>query len=86
MLFMCWLMLSGGWQQTLINRGTTSAVMEASMAWFFASGVVFAVMAFLIVAYEFWKLLTGQLADDQLIGVIESEEDVAATDPALARR
>ena len=44
MLYMCWLMFQGGWQQTVINVGTTSAVMEASMAWFYASGVVFAVL------------------------------------------
>ena len=41
---MCWLMVKGAWQQAVINCGTTSAVMEASMAWFYASGVVFAVL------------------------------------------
>ena len=76
MLFMCWLMAKGGWQQTGINYGTSSAVMEASMAWLYASGVVFAVLAALIVAHDFWKLLSGQLAEDELIGVVESEEDV----------
>nr|WP_157398401.1 MULTISPECIES: TRAP transporter small permease [Ramlibacter] len=77
MLYLCWLMGQGGWQQTMINRTTTSAVMEASMAWFYASGVVFAVLAGIIIASEFWKLVTGQLADDQLIGIVESEEEVA---------
>jgi TRAP-type C4-dicarboxylate transport system permease small subunit len=76
MLYICWLMLRGGWEQTLINAGSTSAVMEASMAWFYASGVVFAVLAALIIANEFWKLVSGQLSEDQLIGIVESEEDV----------
>jgi TRAP-type C4-dicarboxylate transport system permease small subunit len=78
MLYMCWLMGRGAWQQTLINYGTSSAVMEASMAWFYASGLVFAVLAALILALEFFKLVTGQLADDQLVGIVESEEEVVA--------
>ena len=74
MLYICWLMFRGGWQQTVINLGTTSAVMEVSMAWFYASGVLFAVLAALIIAHELWKLLTGQLAEGDLIGVTESED------------
>ena len=83
MLYMCWLMGRGAWQQTVINYGTTSAVMEASLAWFYSSGVVFAVLAGAIVALEFFKLVTGKLADDQLIGIVESEEEVVAK-PAAA--
>lgn len=78
MIYMCWLMGRGAWSQTVINFGTSSAVMEASMAWFYASGVVFAVLAALIIALEFFKLLTGVLADDELVGIVESEEDVVA--------
>ncbi|ROZ69661.1 TRAP transporter small permease [Ramlibacter sp. WS9] len=76
MIGLCVVMARGGWQQTVINYGTSSAVMEASMAWLYASGVVFAVLAALIVAHDFWKLVSGQLAEDELIGVVESEEDV----------
>lgn len=78
MLAMCWLMFSGGWQQTRINLGTTSAVMQASMAWFYASGVVFSLLAALIIANEFWKLVTGRLGDAELIGIRESEEEPLA--------
>jgi TRAP-type transport system small permease protein len=74
MLYMCWLMFSGAWQQTRINYATTSAVMEVSTAWLYVSGLLFAVLAALIIAHELWKLLTGQLGDDQLIGVVESED------------
>ncbi|WP_048439458.1 TRAP transporter small permease [Caenimonas sp. SL110] len=84
MLYMCWLMASGAWQQTLINRGTTSAVMEASMAWLYASGLVFAVLAVIVLMHEFWRLISGQIADDDLIAIIESEEDVAHPNPASA--
>jgi len=74
MLYVCWLMLKGGWQQTVINYGTTSAVMEASMAWFNASGVVFAALAGLIVIFELWKLATGAVDEEELIGVTGSED------------
>ncbi|NRF71610.1 TRAP transporter small permease [Aquincola sp. S2] len=86
MLAMCWLMASGGWQQMLINRTTTSAVMEVSMAWFYASGVVFGVLGALIIAHEFWKLVSGRLAEAQLIGIVESEEDVATADAGAGAR
>jgi TRAP-type C4-dicarboxylate transport system permease small subunit len=59
MLAMCGLMGQGAWQQTVINAGTTSAVMEASMAWLSASGVVFAVLAGLVILYQLFELLTG---------------------------
>jgi len=74
MIYMCWLMGRGAWQQTLINRDTTSAVMQASVAWFFAPGVLFAVVAGLVLFHDLWKLLTGRLADADLVGVTESED------------
>jgi TRAP-type C4-dicarboxylate transport system permease small subunit len=74
MIYMCWLMGRGSWQQTLINWETTSAAMQASVAWFFAAGVLFAVVAGLILIHELWKLLTGRLSDAELVGVTASEE------------
>jgi TRAP-type C4-dicarboxylate transport system permease small subunit len=85
MFYMCWLMFQGGWKQTVINAGTTSAVMEVSMAWFYASGVVFAAVAALIIVNDFWKLVSGQLSEAQLIGVVESEEDVPAGEPVTVK-
>ena len=89
MLYLCWLMLVGAWQQTVINWGTTSAVMEASMAWFYAAGVFFAAFAMLFIANDFWKLVSGQLSEGELIGVTESEDEVPhgeaqAANPATA--
>src|SRR4051794_18781788 len=45
MLYLCWLMFRGAWQQTVINWGTESPVMGASMGWFYASGLFFSVFA-----------------------------------------
>ena len=74
MLLMCWLMFRGSWQQAVINYETASAVMQASMAWLYLSGIVFAILAALIIVHELWQLLTGRLDDAQLVGVAESED------------
>lgn len=74
MLYLCWLMFRGAWAQTVINYGTTSAVMEASMAWFYASGLFFSVLAFVFILNEFWKLVSSRLSESELIGVRESDD------------
>jgi TRAP-type C4-dicarboxylate transport system permease small subunit len=74
MLFICWLLYSGAYQQTLINWDSTSAVMEVSMAWIYAPGVVFAVLGGLILLAELLRLLTGQMRDEELVMIQESEE------------
>jgi TRAP-type C4-dicarboxylate transport system permease small subunit len=74
MLLMCWLMFRGSWQQAVINYETSSAVMQASMAWLYLSGIVFAILAAFIMAHELWLLATGRLDDEQLVGVTESDD------------
>lgn len=74
MIYMCWLMGRGAWTQTVINYESTSAVMGVSMAWFYASGVLFAVLAGLLLVHELWLLASGQLSDAELIGVTESDD------------
>jgi len=75
MLFVCWLLFKGAYEQTLINLSSTSAVMEVSMGIFYACGVLTAVSVALILLHNLWRLLTGQLAESELIGVRESEEE-----------
>ncbi|MEY2617166.1 MAG: hypothetical protein RL522_168 [Pseudomonadota bacterium] len=74
MLFVCWLLFSGALAQTRINHQTTSAAMEAPVSWFYASGVVFAVSAALLLLHDLWRLATGQMSEDELIAIRESEE------------
>lgn len=76
MLYLCWLLLRGAWTQAVINAGSTSAVMEVPVAWLYASGVLFAVSGAVILAHNLWRLVTGQLSEDELVGVQESEEHV----------
>ena len=86
MLYLCWLMFSGAWQQTMINKGTTSAVMELPWPGSIRAAWCSRRWPRLILAHEFWKLVTGRLAEDELIAVIESEErrSRAAAGPAAA--
>jgi TRAP-type C4-dicarboxylate transport system permease small subunit len=81
MVYMCWLMGRGAWAQTVINFSTTSPVMDASMAWFYSSGVMFSVLAALILLHELWKLLTGKLSQDELVAIGDSEEMPAGEPP-----
>lgn len=75
MLYVCWLVFQGTWDQVVINLDSTSAAMEVSMAWFYSCGLVFAVSGAVILLNKLWLLITGQLTEDQLIGIRESEEE-----------
>jgi TRAP-type transport system small permease protein len=81
MLYATWLLLSGSWQQMMINREVEAPVTGASVGIFYASGVVFAVSTGLMLVYELWRTVSGQLREDELVMVQESE-DLAQHDAA----
>ena len=74
MLYASWLLLKGSWQQAVINLEVQAPVTGASTAIFYASGVVFAVSACVLLARELWRTLSGRLPDSELVMVKESEE------------
>jgi TRAP-type transport system small permease protein len=74
MLYCVWLIFKGSYDQTVINWTSTSAVMEVSMSWFYASGMAFAVLGSVILLNDLWRLLTGQIDDAHLVMMQESEE------------
>lgn len=49
---LCGLMLVGSWQQTRINLGSLSAVMEVPTGWLYASGVLFSASALVILLWQ----------------------------------
>jgi hypothetical protein len=49
--------------------------MEAPQSLFYAGGVVFAASSTVILLYDLWRLLRGELSEDELVGVRESEEE-----------
>lgn len=74
MLFICWLIFKGSLDQTKINWTSSSAVMEASMGYFYASGVVFSLLAAPILVLNFFRLVMGQMDNSELIGIRESDD------------
>ena len=74
MLYVCWLLFAGSLAQTKINWEVTAPSSGASVAIFYATGIVFAVSAAVFIAIDLWRVLTGQLRDDELVMIQESEE------------
>jgi len=75
MLYVCWLLFKGSYDQALVNVETTSPVMEISMSVFYASGAVCAASSALIILKQFFELVSGQLSEEELIGFRESEDE-----------
>ena len=74
MLYATYLLFSGALAQARINVDVHAPVTGASMAIFYASGVVFAVSAALLLVRELWRTLSGQMRDEDLVMVQESED------------
>jgi TRAP-type C4-dicarboxylate transport system permease small subunit len=74
MLYIAWLLFQGSLTQAQINADVQAPVTGASVAIFYASGVVFAVSAGVIILDDLLRVLTGRLSDDELVMVKESEE------------
>ena len=74
MLWCTWLLFTGALAQTRINWDVDAPVTGASMAIFYASGVVFAVAAGLLLALDLWPIVSGQMPDSELVQITESEE------------
>ncbi len=74
MLYICWLLFKGSLDQARINWDVAAPVTGASTAIFYASGVVFAVSAALLIVRELWRALSGQLSEAEMVMVKESEE------------
>lgn len=74
MLFTCWLLFKGALEQTKINWDVSAPSSGASVGIFYASGIVFSVSAFIMLAVDLLKLLMGKTSEQDLIIIRESEE------------
>ena len=74
MLWVCWLVFSGSWDQAWLNRDVPAPTTGWSMGAFYFVGVVFAVSAAVFLLYDLWRVLSGQLQGDALVMVKDSEE------------
>ncbi len=70
------LLLTGGWDQTVVNLQTKAAATGLSLSLFYGVILVFGVSAMCILLYDLFAMLTGRVANDQLIQVRESEDKV----------
>ena len=80
MLYCVWLIFKGSYDQTVVNWNSTSAVMEVSMGYFYASGMAFSVLGSVVILSDLYRLLTGKIDDDHLMLIQESEEAPHAGD------
>jgi TRAP-type transport system small permease protein len=74
MLYAAVLLTEGAWKQTVLNWDTTAPASGLSVGLFYASGLVFGGAAIPILLHDLYRLVTGQLADADLIAVSESED------------
>jgi TRAP-type transport system small permease protein len=79
MLVLCGVLFKGAWEQTMINASSTSAAMEVSMGIFFSVGLMFAVLGGLIIARDLYRLLSGQMTEEEMMAVRESEDEPQAS-------
>ncbi|WP_295852877.1 TRAP transporter small permease [uncultured Xylophilus sp.] len=88
MLYATWLLLSGSWQQTLVNWDVRAPTSGASVAIFYFVGVIYGVSAIVFLFHDLWRALTGQLREDELVMVHESEEqaDIDRINAEIAHR
>jgi TRAP-type C4-dicarboxylate transport system permease small subunit len=80
MLYVTWLLFHGSLVQAQINANVQAPVTGASVAIFYASGVLFAVSAGLLLLRELLRTLTGQVKEEELVMVQESEDLAALHD------
>ena len=88
MLYITWLLFQGSLAQARINWDVAAPVTGVSMAVVYSAGIVFAVSAAMLLLIELWRTFTGQIRDDELVMVKESEEqaELEALQAELARQ
>ena len=88
MLWVTWLFLQGSWEQTVINMGVVAPASGASVGIFYAVGVIYAVTSGLIILYEFYRVVTGKVSEDELVMTTSSEEagELAELEKELAEQ
>jgi TRAP-type C4-dicarboxylate transport system permease small subunit len=74
MLWCNGLFLLGTWKMHDLQVSNVSPVVGISMIWIYGIGYVVAVVMGLFNISVLYRLLTGQLSEDELVQVVESED------------
>ena len=85
MIGCCTLMFYGTFKQHTINASTRSAVTEIPMIWVYGVGYVASIAMALILVGKLVRLVRGDVAEDELVQVKESEEVLAAHNAEVKR-
>jgi TRAP-type C4-dicarboxylate transport system permease small subunit len=85
MIGCCTLMFSGTFKQHGINASTRSAVTEIPMIWVYGVGYVASIAMALILVGKLARLIRGDISEDELVQVKESEEVLAAHNAEVKR-
>lgn len=70
------LFFTGSWEQTIINLGNMAPATGLSSGFYYGTGLFFSVSAFGILLYDLYWMLSGNLKDNELIQVKESQEEL----------
>jgi len=82
MIWITWLLLKGSWEQTVINLQVTAPASGLPVAILYGAGVFYAVSTAPLLVLDLVRVMRGELSDDQLVMVQESE-DLAHLDAAV---
>ena len=75
MLMCCGLFFWGTWLQHEVNATNLAPVTGLNMIWVYGMGYVTSVGIGILILHKLWLLATGQLDDDELVQIKESEEE-----------
>lgn len=70
----CAILFWGTWRQHEINATTMTPVIGLSTIWTFGLGYVVSLCVGLQVMHTLWRIVSGDMADSELVQVSESEE------------
>jgi TRAP-type transport system small permease protein len=73
MLYVCWLITAGSWEQTQINLSVPAPATGISMGAFYGVGVLFGISAGVMLSVEVIRMLLGRNGGHELIMVKGSE-------------
>ncbi|PZQ00672.1 MAG: TRAP transporter small permease [Variovorax paradoxus] len=84
-LLCCVMMFRGTWVQHEINATTAAPVTGMSMIWVFGVAYLTAVAIGAMALRTLWRIARNEIADDELVAISESEENLHPTTPVEAR-
>lgn len=75
MLGCCVLFFWGTWLQHEVNATNLAPVTSLNMIWVYGMGYVTSVGIGLLIVHKLWRIVSGQLREDELVEIRESEEE-----------